>query len=325
MRNRFAQKLTQMSEHNDKIMLLSGDIGNRLFDNFKAQRPDRFFNCGVAEQNMTGMAAGLAKQGFLPVTYTIAPFCTTRCLEQIRVDVAYHNLPVTIVSVGAGLSYAGLGPTHHSFEDTALLRVIPNMRVLSPADSDELSACLEMAFATPKPTYIRMGKKGEPDVHGRTLNAYEISTPIKLTDGEDVCLIGSGTLLPEVVKAAELLSEKGVSSSVYSLPQIKPLPAIELLNIFSEYPVVAVFEEHSLAGGLSSACAELLVDHQIAGTKLLRFGIPDTFYKKSGSQSFARDYLGLTASHFVQKIINTLSGHKNENTRSHSSADKKAT
>ena len=324
MRNRFAQKLTELSQHNDKIMLLSGDIGNRLFDGFKAHRPDRFFNCGVAEQNMTGMAAGLAKQGFLPVTYTIAPFCTTRCLEQIRIDVAYHNVPVTIVSVGAGLSYAGLGPTHHAFEDIAFLRAIPNMRVLSPADSDELSACLEMVFETPQPTYIRMGKKGEPDVHGRAVSAHEISAPIKLIDGQDICLIGSGTLLPEVVNAAELLREDGVNPSVYSLPLIKPLPEKELLEIISHYKMFAVFEEHALTGGVSSAFAELFIDHHIANTTLLRFGISDRFYKKSGSQSFARDYLGLTAPHFSRKILDTLSGQNDENTRSYSGADKKA-
>mgnify|MGYP003955486839 CR=1 FL=1 len=153
-------------------------VTTTTFESFKENHPNRFFNCGVAEQNMTGMAAGLAKQGFLPVTYTIAPFCTTRCLEQIKIDIAYHNLPVTIVSVGSGLSYAGLGPTHHTFEDIAFLRAIPNMRILNPADPDELEACLALAFLDPRPTYIRMGKKGEPNVHGRVLRPPEILSPI---------------------------------------------------------------------------------------------------------------------------------------------------
>ena len=171
MRNKFSKKLLECAKLDDRIILLSGDIGNKLFDEFKAQHKDRFINCGVAEQNMTGVAAGLAMQGFLPITYTIAPFCTTRCLEQIRVDVAYHNLPVTIVSVGSGLSYAGLGPTHHSCEDIAFLRAIPNMRIFCPATPLELENILKYTFDNPAPTYIRMGKKGETEFHNESINS----------------------------------------------------------------------------------------------------------------------------------------------------------
>ena len=174
MRNSFAKKITELSSVNNKIALLAGDIGNRLFDDFKRQSPNKFFNCGVAEQNMIGVSAGLAQQGFLPFVYTIAPFCTSRCFEQIRVDVCYHNVPVTIVAVGAGLSYANLGPTHHSFEDIAILRTLPNIRILCPADPDEVDACLELAVADPKPTYIRLGKKGEPRVHERLIDRDEL-------------------------------------------------------------------------------------------------------------------------------------------------------
>lgn len=324
MRNRFAQKITKLASVDDRIVLLSGDIGNRLFDPFKQRRPSRFFNCGVAEQNMTGMAAGLAKQGFLPFTYTIAPFCTTRCLEQIKIDVAYHNLPVTIVSVGAGLSYAGLGPTHHALEDIAFLRSIPNMRVLNPADPDELDTCLALAVSDPKPTYIRMGKKGEPAIHKRIIDQCEIDAPISLVAGDDMCLIGSGTILNEVTKTAELLLEQGISSSVYSLPMIKPLATENLLQKFQKYKMVAIFEEHALAGGVGSAVAEIYVDNNITGTPLLRFGVGDNFYKQSGSQKFAREQLDLTAPSFLDRILAAFVGRKDENTGSNTNANRKA-
>ena len=276
MRNRFAKKITQLAKDDDRIVLLSGDIGNRLFDPFKLARPSRFFNCGVAEQNMTGVAAGLAKQGFLPFTYTIAPFCTTRCLEQTKIDVAYHNLPVTVVSVGAGISYAGLGPTHHALEDIAFLRSIPNIRVLNPSDPDELEACLGLAVLDPKPTYIRMGKKGEPAIHNRVIDRREIDTPIALSSGNDVCLIGSGTILSEVTKAAKLLSQSGISASVF-IADDKTLAEKELIKQTQDYRIVAIFEEHALSGGVGSSLAELYVDNNVTDTQLLRFGVGDNF------------------------------------------------
>src|SRR5258708_2932501 len=134
MRNAFAAVITELAEQDKRVVLLSGDIGNRLFDKFKSKFPDRFFNCGVAEANMTGMAAGMALCGLRPFTYTITPFATTRAMEQIRVDVCYHNVPVTIVGTGSGLSYASLGPTHHSLEDVGMLRTLANLTIICPAD-----------------------------------------------------------------------------------------------------------------------------------------------------------------------------------------------
>lgn len=163
MRNAFAAEITEISATDDKIVLLSGDIGNRLFNSFKEKFSNRFYNCGVAEANMTSMAAGMAACGLKPVTYTITPFNTIRCLEQIRVDVCYHNLPVVIVGVGSGLSYANLGATHHSCEDIALLRVLPNMTVICPADAVEVRLALRAALNYGRPVYIRLGKKKRTD------------------------------------------------------------------------------------------------------------------------------------------------------------------
>src|SRR5262245_50146263 len=167
MRNAFADELTKLGRADDRVVMLSGDIGNRLFDKFKDACPDRFYNCGVAEANMMGVAAGMALSGLRPVAYTITPFITTRCLEQIRVDVCYHNVPVTIVAVGAGMAYASLGPTHHACEDISLLRSLPNMKVVCPADAHEVRAAMRAAMHQDGPVYIRLGKKGEPNVHAQ--------------------------------------------------------------------------------------------------------------------------------------------------------------
>src|SRR5712691_8753697 len=162
MRNAFADEITKLGADDTRVVLLSGDIGNKLFDKFKQQAGNRFLNCGVAEANMMSIAAGMALSGLRPVIYTITPFTTTRCFEQIRVDVCYHKAPVIIVGTGSGLSYADLGPTHHSCEDMAILRTRPGMTVLAPADSTELRLALRQALSLGGPVYMRIGKKGEP-------------------------------------------------------------------------------------------------------------------------------------------------------------------
>ena len=323
MRNSFAKKITELSSVDDQIVLLAGDIGNRLFDNFKNQSPKKFFNCGVAEQNMIGVSAGLAQQGFLPFVYTIAPFCTSRCFEQIRVDVCYHNVPVTIVAVGAGLSYANLGPTHHSFEDIAILRTLPNMRILCPADPDEVDACVELAVAEPKPTYIRLGKKGEPRIHERSIDRDELVSTIRLRKGKEICLISTGTLLKETLECSKILGQYGYDASVYSVPQVKPFPSKIIEEVFTEYQTIAVFEEHSIIGGFSAAVAEWIIDNQVNTSRLLRFGINDVFHIKSGSQSYARHALGLHSQAFASRILTAISGSEHENTCSNFSSKQK--
>ena len=159
MRNAFAKAITKIASKNKKVVLLSGDIGNRLFLQYKELQPKRFYNCGIAEATMTGVAAGLASGGFQPITYTITPFNTVRCLEQIRLDICYPNLPVIIVGTGSGLSYANFGATHHSMEDIAILRTLPNLNILCPSDPIEVELALQEAIRIKKPTYIRLAKK----------------------------------------------------------------------------------------------------------------------------------------------------------------------
>jgi transketolase len=306
LRNAFTDELTKLGDTDPRVVMLSGDIGNRLFDKFKDKHPLRFLNCGVAEQNMMGVAAGMAMSGLRPIAYTITPFVTTRCLEQIRTDACYHEAPVTIVAVGAGLSYAGLGPTHHSCEDVALLRALPNMVVICPADAWEVRAALRAVMRQDKPAYIRMGKKGEPVVHKGFPDAFEIGKALTIEDGEDVCLLSTGTMLPEVVEAGHLLRARGVSAKVVSFHTVKPLDTACLRESFERFRLVATVEEHSLIGGFGSAVAEWTVDHGVRPRHFLRFGTPDAFFKLSGEQEFARERLGLTGPQIADRILRAL-------------------
>jgi transketolase len=306
MRNAFADELTRLGEEDPRLVMLSGDIGNRLFDKFKARHPSRFFNCGVAEANMMGVAAGMGINGLRPVVYTITPFATTRCLEQIRTDVCYHEAPVTIVGVGAGLSYAGLGPTHHACEDIALLRSLPNMVVICPGDAHEVRGALRGAMRQDRPVYIRLGKKGEPLVHPGPIADFEIGKAITVADGEDVCLLSTGTMLPEAMDAAHRLKTHGISAQVVSFHTVKPLDDARLRDAFGRFRLVVTVEEHSLIGGFGAAVAEWLVDTGTRPAGVLRFGTPDAFFKKSGEQAYARETLGLTGRQIADKIIHAL-------------------
>jgi transketolase len=306
MRNAFADELTRLGDEDSRIVMLSGDIGNRLFDKFKANHAARFFNCGVAEANMMGVAAGLAMNGLRPVAYTIAPFVTTRCLEQIRTDVCYHEAPVTIVAVGAGLAYSGLGPTHQACEDIAFLRALPNMVVICPGDAYEVRSALRAAMKQDRPAYIRLGKKGEPLVHRGPLDDFQIGKAITIADGKDVCLLSTGNILPEAIEAAQKLEQQGISAAVVSFHTVKPLDEDCLEQVFDRFALVATLEEHSLIGGFGAAVAEWLVDSQTRPRQFIRFGTPDAFFKKSGEQEYAREELGLTARHIADQIVHAL-------------------
>jgi len=308
MRNAFADEITTLGMADPRLVLLSGDIGNKLFDKFKDKNEGRFFNCGIAEANMMGVAAGMALSGLRPIVYTITPFTTTRCYEQIRVDACYHNVPVMIVGTGSGLSYAELGPTHHSCEDLAILRVLPNMTVLAPADEVELRQCIRAALKHDGPVYIRIGKKGERIIPKRD-EGFEIGRSITVREGSDVCLLGTGTLMPAVLDAAEKLDVHGVTARVESFHTVKPLDEATLRDVFSRYAVVATVEEHSRIGGLAGSVAEWLArqDGAMKG-RLISFGMDDEFMHEVGSQEYARAKYGLTAENIAEKTLAAYRG-----------------
>lgn len=306
MRNAFAEEITHIAATDERLVMLSADIGNRLFDRFKAAHPKRFYNCGVAEANMISMAAGLASGGLRPVCYTITPFITARCFEQIRVDICYHEMPVVIVGTGSGLSYASLGATHHSLEDIALLRLLPGMRVLAPADTMELRSCLRVALRSDGPVYLRIGKKGEPVVFPEP-PPFEFGKWRELRSGRRVCLMATGNMLPTAIKAADLLAARGFSPRVLACASVKPLDLDLLREVFGEYELAATIEEHSLIGGFGAAVAEWLADNGMVGAcRLLRFGAADRFLHGTGGQEHGRQVYGLTPEQIVVRIADSL-------------------
>lgn len=305
MRNAFADELTKLARENDKVVLLSGDIGNKLFDKFKQVDERRFYNCGVAEANMMGVAAGMAMSGLRPVIYTITPFTTTRCFEQIRVDACYHKAPVVIVGTGSGLSYAELGPTHHSLEDMAILRTLPGISVLAPCDITELRLVLRAALHENGPVYIRIGKKGEPHVHA-TPPEFQIGKGIVVRPGNEVALIVAGTIMPEALKAADLLGERGISAEVVSFHSVKPLDQAYLHQACGRFKLLATVEEHSRIGGLGGAVAEWRAPRRDAPIQI-SFGAADEFMHEVGSQDYARAKFGLTAANIADKVQAALS------------------
>lgn len=302
MRNVFAEEITAIAQTDPRVMLLSGDIGNRLFDRFKQHARDRFINCGIAEANMMGMAAGLALNGFRPFVYTITPFTTVRCLEQIRIDVCYHKAPVIIVGTGSGLSYAELGPTHHSCEDVAILRVLPEMKVLCPADSAELRSAIAAALAQDAPIYIRLGKKGEPKVHDAPPPDFTIGRAITVRDGVNVCLLGTGNTVSLAVEAARLLEQRGISARVESFHTVKPLDEARLDEVFSTCRTIAIVEEHSRIAGLGGAVAEWALRRGGTIPRVLTFGTPDEFPHFIGSQAYLRERFGMSPKDIADAI-----------------------
>jgi transketolase len=306
MRNAFAKAVVELADVYPELVMLAGDIGNRLFDRLKEKHPDRFYNCGVAEANMTGVASGLAASGLRPITYTITPFNTVRCLEQIRLDICYPNLPVIVVGTGAGLSYAGLGATHHSMEDIAILRTLPNMHVVCPADPIEVRLALADALRLARPTYIRLGKKGEPNIHAAPPD-FQIGRGITVCDGKDVAILGVGNMVALALNCAQQLEDAGVSARVVSLHTVKPLDEELLRSLFSDCKLVVVLEEHGRAAGAGSAVLEWGNAARVDLGKLLCVGGPDRFLSGCGDQDEARAMLGLTANEVASQIRGRLS------------------
>lgn len=273
MRNAFISALLQAAEADDRVWLINGDLGYSVLEPFAERFPERYLNAGVAEQNMIGVAAGLALSGFKPFVYSIANFPTQRCLEQIRVDVCYHAAPVTVVAVGGGFAYGSHGYTHHAIEDLAVMRALPGLRVAAPADPVETAACVHAFVRDPGPSYLRLGRGGEPVLHAAPLRESP-GRPIRLREGDAVALIGTGSILGEVLAAAELLAQTGIAARVLSLPYLKPFDAPALLDAFAGVRLVATVEEHSLIGGLRDLVAPLLAARRDR-PPLIGYGVQD--------------------------------------------------
>ena len=306
MRDLFAREITNLAKDNKNLVLLSGDIGNRMFDKFKEVAPDRFFNCGIAEANMISMSAGMALCGLRPVVYTITPFITTRCLEQIKIGLAYHQASVIFVGTGSGLSYSELGPTHHSLEDISILRSIPDLRILAPCDKTELKYQLREALKLDGPTYIRIGKKGEPDILNDESN-LGIGKGNLIKEGSKILILGIGPIITEALKAANHLKAHDLNVGIASLGSVRPLDEEFLKKMINmKFTTWVTLEEHSKIGGLGSTILEWLNDNSLTKDITLKnIGVHNQFIHKLGNQTYTRSKLGLDSDGII-KFINTL-------------------
>jgi transketolase len=301
MRTAFFRALLQAAERDERIHLVVGDLGFGVVETFRERFPNRYLNAGVAEQNMTGIAAGMALSGKIVFTYSIANFPTLRCLEQVRNDVCYHRANVKIVAVGGGFAYGALGMTHHAVEDLAILRALPEMTVVAPGDPIEASAATQAIACRPGPCYLRLGRAGEPVVHADPIR-FEIGKAIRLREGHDVTIISIGGMLATAMEVANALMVRGLEARVLSMHTLKPLDTEAIMAARRETRAVVTLEEHSVIGGLGSAVAEVLSESGDRGIPFKRLGIGTSFTTEIGSQEFLREKHGLSVKGVLRSV-----------------------
>ena len=306
MRGIFNKTLLELAKNDPRIYMILADIGYGEIEPFAEAFPERYYNVGVAEQNMTGVACGVAMEGNIAVTYSIANFPTLRCLEQIRNDVCYHNANVKIVNIGGGVSYGALGVSHHSTEDIAILRALPNMVVVVPCDNIEAEAATHAVFEYEGPVFYRCGYKNEKDIHhtdAAGLN-FQLGKAITVEEGNDCTIIFCGPIGFEAQKAVHAAREKGINCRLISMHTIKPIDKEAIIKAAKETGKIITVEEHNLSGGLGSAVAEVLADEGCLNVKMKRMALPDVNVHEVGSQQWLREYYHLTAPYIEEEIYN---------------------
>src|SRR3954452_24053355 len=306
MRSAFIEELTRLARGDRNIVLVVGDLGFGVVQKFADEFPMQFVNAGVAEQNMTGLAAGMALNGRTVLTYSIANFPVIRCLEQIRNDVCYHDANVKIVAVGGGMAYGSLGMTHHATEDLAIMRAMPNMVVLAPNDPVEAKLATRAAVEHRGPVYLRLGKQGEKRVHA-TDPDFRIGKSMRMRDGGDATLFVTGGLLQNALEAAEQLASRGIQAGVVSAPSIQPFDVGAVLQAKG---AIFTIEEHSIIGGLGGVVAETLMEAgwRTRPTLFKRIGLPgEQFSSKVGDQDYLRREFGLDPAGIAATVERVLS------------------
>ncbi|HLC94600.1 MAG TPA: transketolase C-terminal domain-containing protein [Patescibacteria group bacterium] len=305
MRGAIIGKIHELMKTNDKIYFLTGDLGYSVLEGIEKDFPRRFINVGVAEQNMMGIAAGLAMTGKKVFVYSIIPFVTMRCFEQIRDDICYHNLNVKILGVGSGLSYGLLGSTHFALEDVGIMRLLPRMAIVAPADPLEGSLMVKEVLARRGPVYMRIGKKDEKQIF-KTPFPLHIGKGIILRKGHDVVIFSSGPILHVVLAVEEKLRRLGVSSTVVNMHTLKPLDEELVRTVSQGKKAVVTVEEHSIIGGLGGAVCETLSRAGGFCEKVLSLGTNDEFITHIGSQDYLRGKLGLSVDAIVDRIVSAV-------------------
>lgn len=305
MRTAFIEELTRLARRDPRITLVVGDLGFGVVVKFSEEMPNQFVNAGVAEQHMTGLAAGLALSGRIALTYSIANFPVVRCLEQIRNDVCYHRANVKVVAVGGGMAYGSLGMTHHATEDLAVMRAMPNMVVVAPNDPVEARLATRAVIEHDGPCYLRLGRQGEKAVYA-TDPDWVLGRAITVREGKDATLIAGGGLLGNAIAAADILArDHALQCRVLSLHTLKPLDHDAIERAARETDALFTIEEHSIIGGVGSAVAESVLESGARPRLFRRIGLPgETFSSKVGDQEYLRREFGLDA----ESIARTVAG-----------------
>jgi transketolase len=314
MRERCLKAIYELAQRDERVVFIGSDLGAGVLSEFKAALPERFFMEGVSEQNIIGMAAGMALEGRVVYVNTIATFLTRRCYEQIAVDLCMHNVPVRLIANGGGVVYAPLGPTHLATEDLAILRALPNMTIVAPADAVEMSRCMEATLDHPGPMYIRVAKGHDPVVTSES-GAFRIGAAVPMRDGHDALIVTTGVGLQICLAAADRLTAAGIDAAVLHMPTVKPLDVEALAAAAERVPVIVTVEEHSVVGGLGSAVCECLAEAGLLdGRKFRRIGFPDVFPSGYGDQASMLRRYGVTAEAVSGWVEQLLSGRA-QNTR----------
>lgn len=304
MRTVFVNTLFEQAKKNKNIILLTGDMGFSVFEKFIDEYPKQYLNSGVAEQNMTGVSAGMAMEGKIPFIYSIIPFITMRNFEQVRNDICYQNLNVKIIGIGAGFSYGTYGHTHYGLEDVGILRTLPNLTIFSPGDPIETKMAVLEAIKIKGPVYIRLGKSGEPIVHKKKIK-FKSGKGIIIKDGKDLTIFATGTMLNSGLKVSETLEKEKLSIRLVSMHTIKPVDLSIIIDSAQKTKAIFTIEEHSIIGGLGSCVAEIMADNGFSKI-FKRFGTSDKFNKFTGSSEYMKKLNHLSDEAITNIIIKLL-------------------
>ncbi|MEO5344110.1 MAG: transketolase [Gammaproteobacteria bacterium SHHR-1] len=292
MRKACLNSIYQLAKQDQRVVFIGSDLGPGTLAEMQREMPERFFMEGVSEQHIIGMAAGLALDGFVPYVNTIATFLTRRCFEQVAIDLCLQNLPVRLIGNGGGVVYAPLGPTHLATEDVAIMRTLPNISVLAPADAEQMKQLMPQTLDYPGPLYIRLGKGGDP-VITQPESTVILGKALVLREPGEVLIAATGVMAQRSLGAADILRNEGVDCGVIDLHTIKPLDSDSLLSRLSGLRLLVTVEEHLLAGGFGSAVVESLIDSGVTLPRVLRLGMPDRFSGEYGSQDSLLEAFGL--------------------------------
>lgn len=305
MRGMFVKTLFEIAKADSRVALLTGDLGFSVLEPFRDTFPERFFNVGVAEQNMVGIATGLAKEGMIPFVYSIGTFASLRPYEFIRNGPVHHHLPVRVVAVGGGYEYGHAGSTHHVLEDLAIMRVHPELTTVCPADPNQMREAMLKTWDLPGPVYFRIGKDDKrfvPDFDG----AFRIGVPELIGAGKDVLFVATGSITSEVAKARTELQAQGVDSSVMIVSTLNPIDTGAFLEVLEQFKTVVTVEVHYITGGLGSLICELIAENGLR-SRVIRCGVTTGPAEKTGSENYLLKSQGLSAPQLVERVRQSIS------------------